>query len=315
MRLHDGPALQTIAVMPTPLIVSTWSFGQRANRAAWPILQAGGNALDAVEAAAKDAEADPENHTVGLGGYPDASGRVSVDACIMLSPARRGGVAGVRHHLHPVSIARKVMENTSHALIVGADADEFGSRFGLPTQDLLTPAAHEAWTRWKLSKDKPAGPIANIEEHKTWPDEEATHDTIGILAIDARGALAGACTTSGLAFKIPGRVGDSPIVGHGLYVDPAAGAAVCTGHGELVMGVCGSFLAVEQMRRGASPAEAAMEVINRIRASYDLRDDDQVGVITLGKNGTWGAAALKHGFRAAVKNGERDALVEAVVGK
>jgi len=297
--------------MSKPLIVSTWSFGQRANRAAWPILSAGGSSLDAVEAAARDAEADPENHTVGLGGYPDASGRVSVDACIMVAPSRRGAVAGVRHHLHPISIARKVMEHTSHALIVGADADEFGSRYGLPTQDLLTPAAHEAWTRWKLSKDKPTGPIANIEESKTWPAEEATHDTIGVLAIDVRGDLAGACTTSGLAFKIPGRVGDSPIVGHGLYVDPVAGAAVCTGHGELVMGVCGSFLAVEQMRRGATPGEAAAAVIERIRACFDLRDDDQVGVIALGKDGRWGSASIKAGFRVAVKSGERDELADA----
>lgn len=299
--------------MPTPLILSTWSFGQRANRAAWPILSRGGAALDAVEAAAKDAEADAENHTVGLGGYPDASGRVSVDAQIMLSPARRGAVAGVRTHLHPISIARKVMETTSHALIVGVDADDFGSQHNLPTQDLLTPAAREAWTRWKLSKDKTAAPIANIEERKQWPDEQTTHDTIGILAIDAAGTLAGACTTSGLAFKLPGRVGDSPIVGQGLYVDPAAGAAVCTGHGELVMGVCGSFLAVEQMRRGASPAQAAAEVITRIRASYELSDDDQVGVITLGKDGMWGSAALKPGFRVAVRTGERDELIEAEV--
>lgn len=299
--------------MPTPLILSTWSFGQRANKAAWPILSRGGDALDAVEAAARDAEADPENHTVGLGGYPDASGRVSVDAVVMLSPSRRGAVAGVRHQLHPVSVARKVMESTPHVLLVGQDADEFAVTNGFPQHELLTDTAREYWQDWKESK-RTAAPIANIEERKGWPDEEATHDTIGVLAIDSSKRLAGACTTSGLAFKVPGRVGDSPIVGHGLYVDPRVGAAVCTGHGELVMGVCGSFLAVEQMRAGATPEAAAAAVIARIRASYDLRDDDQVGVITLGRDGTWGSASLKPGFRVAVRSNDVDELIEARVG-
>lgn len=303
-------ATATIGRMVNALILSTWSFGQRANAAAWPILAGGGASLDAVEAAARDAEADRENHTVGLGGYPDASGRVSVDASIMLSPSRRGAVAGLRKALHPISVARKVMETTPHVLIVGDDADAFGLKHGLPQADLLTPAAREAFERWKRS-DRDAGPIANIEERKTWPDEESTHDTIGILSIDARGTLAGACTTSGMAWKVPGRVGDSPIIGQGLYVDPTAGAAVCTGHGELVMGVCGSFLAVEQMRAGASPAQAAAAVIDRIRRCYDLREDDQVGVITLHKNGAWGSAALKAGFRVAVRSADRDELVEA----
>lgn len=297
-----------------PVILSTWSFGQRANAAAWPILSAGGAALDAVETAARDAEADPQNHTVGLGGYPDATGRVSVDASIMLSPARRGAVAGVRTHLHPVTIARKVMEHTPHVLLVGKDADDFGTRFGLPTVDLLTPAARAAWEAWRRSGAAPGGPVANIEERKVWPDEEATHDTIGVLCRDAAGTLAGACTTSGMAWKLPGRVGDSPIVGHGLYVDPHAGAAVCTGHGELVMGVCGSFLAVERMRAGMSPEAAADAVIRRIRASYDLRDDDQVGVITLAPSGAWGCAALKPGFRVAVRTAGRDELVNAPIG-
>jgi isoaspartyl peptidase/L-asparaginase-like protein (Ntn-hydrolase superfamily) len=300
--------------MPTvaPLILSTWSFGRRANAAAWPILADGGSALDAVEAAARDAEADPENHTVGYGGYPDASGRVSVDALVMLSPSRRGGVGGIRHHVHAISVARKVMEMTRHALLVGVDADEFAKQHGLPAGELLSPKAKAAWEKWRAA-NKPAGPIANIEEHKHWPDEEVTHDTIGVLAIDARGTLAGACTTSGLAFKLPGRVGDSPIVGQGLYVDPSAGAAVCTGHGELVMGVCGSFLAVEQMRHGAGPAEAAAAVIRRIRHCYDLREDDQVGVIAMGTDGSWGSAALKQGFRVAVKSEQRDELLDSAV--
>ncbi|MCS7032681.1 MAG: isoaspartyl peptidase/L-asparaginase [Phycisphaerae bacterium] len=298
--------------MRQPLILSTWSFGKRANAAAWPILARGGAALDAVEAAAREAEADPENHTVGFGGYPDASGRVSVDASIMLSPARRGAVAGLRRQMHPISVARRVMELTPHVLIVGPDADEFARACGFPEQDLLTDAAREAWERWKQSQ-RSATPIANIEERKHWPDEQVTHDTIGVLARDCAGHLAGACTTSGLAFKMPGRVGDSPIVGHGLYVDPTAGAAVCTGHGELVMGVCGSFLAVEQMRHGASPASAAAAVIERIKTSYDLRPDDQVGVITLSREGGWGCAALRAGFRVAIRTDARDELVDVFV--
>ena len=294
-----------------PLILSTWSFGQRANSAAWPILASGGAAIDAVERAGNDAEDDPENHTVGFGGYPDADGQVTLDASIMLSPARRGAVACVRRHLHVVSVARKVMESTRHVLLVGDAADDFADEHGIAPRDLLSPAARDAWERWRKTNRPPGLPVANIEERRSWPDEEQTHDTIGILSIDARGMLAGACTTSGLAFKLPGRVGDSPIIGHGLYVDPSAGAAVCTGHGELVMGVCGAFLAVEHMRHGARPAEAAAAVIRRIRQSYDLRDDDQVGVITLGKDGDWGSAGLKCGFRVAVRSEARDELVEA----
>lgn len=296
-----------------PMILSTWSFGQRANAAAWPTLARGGSALDAVETAGNDAEDDPENHTVGYGGYPDADGHVTLDASIMLSPARRGAVACIRRHAHAISAARKVMEATRHVLLAGDAADAFADAHGISPRDLLSPAARDAWEKWRKT-NRPAGlPVANIEERRNWPDEQQTHDTIGILAIDARGTLAGACTTSGLAFKLPGRVGDSPVIGHGLYVDPAAGAAVCTGHGELVMGVCGSFLATEHMRHGARPAEAAAAVVRRIRQCYDLREDDQVGVIAMGRDGAWGAAALKGGFRVAVRTGDRDELVEAPI--
>lgn len=298
--------------MPTPLILSTWSFGRRANAAAWEQFSRGGSALDAVEAAGRDAEADPENHTVGYSGYPDASGRVSLDASVMLSPARRGSVACIRRYMHPVSIARRVMEVTPHVLLVGSDADDFARAQGFVETVLISDRARAEWQKWRESA-RPAGPIANIEERKSWPDEEATHDTIGVLAIDAAGRLAGACTTSGLAFKLPGRVGDSPIIGHGLYVDPTAGAAVCTGHGELAMSVCGSFLAVEQLRAGATPEAAAAAVLKRIRQHHTLRDDDQLGVITLARDGRWGSASLKPGFRVAVRSPERDELAEAPV--
>lgn len=290
-----------------PIILSTWSFGKRANAAAWGALAAGGAAVDAVEAACRDAERDPNNHTVGVGGYPDRSGRVSLDASIMLSPSQRGAVGFVRDYPHPISIARRVMEKTEHVLLTGAGAEEFAHQQGFETAELLTEPALHAWEAWRQSRGHAIK--ANIEEHRPG-DLEGSHDTIGVLALDTTGTMAGGCTTSGMRFKLPGRVGDSPIVGHALYVQPGIGAAVCTGHGELVMGVCGSFLAVECLRRGASANDAAMEVIQRIGKSYALTGEDQVGVIVLQANGAWGCAAIRQGFSAAVRTKDRDELVK-----
>jgi isoaspartyl peptidase/L-asparaginase-like protein (Ntn-hydrolase superfamily) len=309
--------------MPQPIILATWSFGKQANAAAWPALVAGGSALDAVEAACGHAEADPKNHTVGLGGYPDRDGDVSLDASIMLAPNRCGSVAAVRRCLHPTSVARRVMEQTKHVMLAGEGADQFAQAQGLEHQDLHTEDSRQSWLKWREQQKKtdattrPTGPRRNIEELGLRPvdqgarDLEQTHDTIGVLAQDSAGVVAGACSTSGLAFKRPGRVGDSPIVGHGLYVDPAVGAAVTTGHGELVMGVCGSFLAVEALRRGAAPLDAACEVLERIRAAYALESEDQVGIIVLTHTGEWACAALRAGFRTAVRTRERDELVDA----
>lgn len=288
-----------------PLILSTWSFGQRANRAAWPILAAEGSSLDAVEAACRDAEADLDSHTVGVGGYPDRDGEVTLDASIMLSPSRCGAVAAIRRFAHPISIARRVMEQTRHILLAGEGADAFALEQKFEPTELLTDDARAAWDRWRTARAQT--PVKrNIEELGL----NETHDTIGVLALDAKGTLAGACSTSGLAFKTPGRVGDSPIIGHALYVDPSIGAAVTTGHGELVMGVCGSFLAVEAMRRGASPLEAAREVLDRVRDSFALGGEDQVGIIVLSRQGQWRGASLRSGFRIAVKADQRDELVE-----
>ncbi len=291
-----------------PIILSTWSFGQRANAAAWPILQSSGSSLDAVEAACRDAESDLTNHTVGKGGYPDASGQVSLDASIMLSPSRRGAVGCVRNFEHPISIARAVMEKTDHVMLVGDGAEEFARQQKLETTTLLTEPAKAAWEKWRLTNT--SGPIRNIEERK--PDKldpNQHHDTIGVLCIDSHGTLAGGCTTSGLAFKLPGRVGDSPIIGHGMYVDPGIGAAVATGHGELVMSVCGTFLAVELLRRGASPLDAAVEVLERIQKVHQLTPQDQVGLIVLRKDRQWSAASLREGFRVAVREVDRDELI------
>lgn len=306
--------------MPQPIILSTWSFGKKANAAAWPALARGGSALDAVEAACRDAEADPNNHTVGLGGYPDSEGNTSLDASVMLSPARCGGVASVRHTLHAISLARLVMERTKHFLLAGEAADAFARQQGIPSTNLLTDDAIAAWKKWQSQRRADQAPKVkvvkrNIEElgleGADRGDAEATHDTIGSLALDSHGTLAGGCTTSGLAFKLPGRVGDSPIIGHGLYVDPTVGAAVTTGHGELAMGVCASFLAIEAMRRGASPLDAGVEVMQRIVDSYELETEDQLGIIVLHKSGRWNSASLRDGFRVAVRTNERDELVES----
>lgn len=296
--------------MNNPIILSTWSFGMRANQAAWPTLEKGGSSLDAVELACRDAEADPDNHTVGFSGYPDRSGRVSLDAAIMLSPSKAGSVCFVRDYQHPISIARKVMEKTHHVLLAGDGAGEFARLQGFETSDLLTDEAAQAWEKYRREQGKAPVAKRNIEElGLEGIDAEGSHDTIGVIALDSHGVLAGGCTTSGLAFKIPGRVGDSPIIGQGLYVDPKVGAAVCTGHGELVMGVCGSFLAIETLRRGGKPEDAAFEVIKRIQSTHELHGEDQVGVIVLAANGDWGAASIRPGFRVAVKTPTHDELV------
>jgi len=290
--------------MPEPLILATWTFGQVANAAGWPhLIGERGGALDAVEHACRAVEADPTNRTVGYGGRPDADGEVTLDASIMTAPDRCGSVCFVRGYVHAVSIARLVMDRSPHVLLAGDGAERLAAAHGLERADLLAPAAREAWQQWRATAAEPASPTANIEE-------PPSHDTMGVLALDAAGTLAGACSTSGLAFKMPGRVGDSPIIGQGLYVDPARGAAVATGHGERVMGVCGTFLAVEHMGQGATPAHAAEAVIRRILDAYDLTDDDQVGIMTLTPDGRWSSAAIRPGFRVAVRTADRDELVD-----
>jgi isoaspartyl peptidase/L-asparaginase-like protein (Ntn-hydrolase superfamily) len=307
-------------------IVSTWSFGLRANEAAWQHVAAG-RALDAVEAACAYADAAPDIDSVGYGGLPDASGRVSLDGCVMLSPAQCGSVAGLRHHLHPVSVARRVMERTPHIMLVGADADDFAEQHGLERAALLSDEARATYEKWRReggvvdqSRDGPSrtlgfDPLRPVDRRHgddgrlfggaTLPADEARwrhHDTIGCLALDARGSLAGGCSTSGTPFKVPGRVGDSPIIGHGLYVDPEVGAATATGTGELIMGLCGAFLVVEAMRRGASPADAAREAVERMARAYELQPHHQAAFLAMGRDGSFAAAALRPGYRTAVRD-------------
>ncbi len=311
--------------MSSPIVLATWSFGTIATAQGWKTLQAGGAALDAVEQACVAVEADPQVNSVGFGGTPDRDGRVSLDGCIMLSPAQRGAVCFIREQMHPVSIARQVMEQTDHVLLAGQGADDFADAQGFPKAELLTDEAVERWRELKAKQaagesaqqvnreEATAKGIAATPSTTTsteLSEDEPPHDTVGVLALDADGQLAGACSTSGLPLKIPGRVGDSPIIGQGLYVHPQHGAAVATGTGELVMGVCGSFLAVEEMRRGAAPADAIAVALQRIRESYDIQPDHQVGMIALTPDGQWAHAALVEGYRTAIRSVDRDDLIE-----
>ncbi len=307
--------------MVDPLILSTWRFGETANTAGWPTLADGGSSLDAVERACRAVEADGQINSVGLGGRADRSGQVTLDASIMLSPAQCGSVCYVRRFEHPVSIARLVMQRSPHVLLAGDGADRFAKMHGMEPRDLTTEASRTAWQQWiaehpEAKRDNEADylPPANVEEQDGAGDGEnllhnRAHDTVGVLARDAAGRLAGACSTSGWPWKVPGRVGDSPIIGHGLYVDPDHGAAVATGAGELIMGVCGTFLAVEGMRRGASPQEAAVEVLQRIIDTYELKEEHQVAIVTLDPLGRFGSAALRGGYHTAVRTPSRDELV------
>ena len=308
--------------MPDPIILSTWSFSQRAADAAWIGLQRGGRSLDAAVEACAFAEEDPAVDSVGYGGLPDAEGQVTLDGCVMLAPGRAGSVAGLRRHRHPVRVARMVMERTRHLMIAGEAADRFADDCGELREEVLAPEAKAAWQRWMertVGDVRRAGTAAEregvmdaslapsprpvdpgggggrlfVEERRWW-----AHDTIGVLVSDRTGVMSGACSTSGTPFKLPGRVGDSPIIGHGLYVDPSAGAAVATGTGELISAICGSFLVVECMRAGASAEQAIRTALERVEKSFTLEPHHQVAFVALRADGSWGAGALRKGCLA-----------------
>lgn len=294
-RPQDAPA----AVRPVAL--STWIHGVDANRAAWPILESGGRALDAVEAGVRVPEADPAITSVGYGGAPDRDGRVTLDACIMDEAGRCGSVAFLQHILHPISVARRVMEETPHVMLVGQGALDFALDQGFEQQDMLTEEAEQNWRRWMTDNGVTAPPPINAENH----------DTIGMLTLDRDGNLSGACTTSGAAYKYHGRVGDSPIIGAGLYVDNAVGGATATGWGEAVIRAVGCFLVVEFMRQGASPEEACRLAVERVIEKNPDWEDIQVGFIALDKNGRYGGYCIAPGFNYAVKTPEVDELIDA----
>ncbi|MCA0359297.1 MAG: N(4)-(beta-N-acetylglucosaminyl)-L-asparaginase [Proteobacteria bacterium] len=298
-----------------PGVISTWDFGVAANQAAWAVLSAGGRALDAVEAGARVPEQDLKNHSVGRAGYPDRDGHVSLDACIMDELGNCGAVAALEHIAHPISVARRVMEKTPHVMLVGAGALQFALEQGFPHEELLTAESRAAWETWK--KDAKYQPRANSEVSdygKTTgqlgtPGGAGNHDTIGMLAIDAKGNIAGACTTSGMAWKMRGRVGDSPIIGAGLYVDNDVGGATSTGVGEEVIRNVGSFLVVELMRQGRSPEAACREAVERILKKKPHAKDIQVGFLAVNKAGEVGAWAIQSGFSYAVCDGRKQDLL------
>ena len=272
-----------------PIVISTWSHGIPANEASIKILENNGSALDAVEAGVRVTEADAENQSVGLGGRPDSEGNVTLDACIMDSDGNAGAVRFLQNIKHPISVARKVMEETDHVMLAGKGALKFALKNGFKRENLLTDESRTGWLEWKKNN--------RIKE--SWgPNDD--HDTITSLAQDNEGNLSGACTTSGLAYKLHGRVGDSPIIGAGMYVDNEVGAAGATGVGELVMKTCGSFLVVELMRQGYSAMEACNEAVDRIIKQEDGKTKLQVGYIALGKDGSVGYASIQKGFQYAL---------------
>lgn len=282
-----------------PIVISTWNHGLPANEAAWKILAANGRALDAVEAGVKTAEADPKVDSVGYGGRPDRDGRVTLDACIMDEEGNCGSVAFLQHIKHPISVARLVMEKTPHVMLVGEGALQFALSQGFKKEKMLSPRAEKDYKEWlKKAEYKPK---INIENH----------DTISMLALDAAGNMSGACTTSGLAFKMHGRVGDSPIIGAGLFVDNEVGGACATGLGEAVMKTVGSHLVVELMRQGSTPLQACQEAVERIVKRQKNYQDLQVGYLALNKQGEYGAYCIHPGFNYAVHNGTSNILIDS----
>lgn len=265
-----------------PLVIATWN-NLKATDAAWNSIQQGGSALDAVEAGVRIPEADPEDTSVGYGGLPDRDGNVTLDACIMDKEGRAGSVTFLQHIMHPISVARKVMETTPHVMLSGEGAFRFAIANGFKKENLLTEKSNKAWEEWK--KTSKYEPKINAERH----------DTIGMLALDKENNISGACTTSGLAYKMHGRVGDSPIIGAGMFCDNEIGGACATGVGELVLKTLGSFLIVELMRNGKSPQEACQEAVHRICKKYDFKKF-QVGYLAVNKKGETGAYAIQKGF-------------------
>ena len=277
-----------------PIILSTWNHGLPANDAAWKVLENDGSAMDAAEAGARVAEADPTITSVGFGGLPDEQGNVTLDACVMDSNGNAGSVAFLQNIKHPVSVARKVMEDTKHVMLVGEGARQFAVSQGFEEIDLLTVESRQSWEEWEKNR------------REMTPHE--THDTISVLVQDKNGDIAGSCTTSGWAYKLHGRVGDSPIIGAGLFVDNEIGCAAATGLGEEVIKTTGSFLVVELMRQGYDPTVACEEALNRVIKAHNGKPDFQIGYIALRKDGEIGSACLKWSFEYALARGGENKL-------
>mgnify|MGYP003113343354 CR=1 FL=1 len=266
-----------------PIAICTWHFSE-ANNTAGKALEAGNAALDAAIKGVSVEEQNLKNTTVGKGGAPDREGNVTLDACVMAPDGDCGAVMAVSNTSHVAALARKVMEETPHVILVGKGAEEYATLTGFETENLLTETSKKAWQEWLKSPEYK--PIINIENH----------DTIGMLTMDKQGDIAGVCTTSGLSYKMKGRVGDSPIIGSGLFLDNKIGGAVATGMGEEVVKTVGSFLIVELMRNGMSPQKACEEAIRRIVTKNSKYKDFQIAYIAINKAGETGAYCIHEGF-------------------
>jgi isoaspartyl peptidase/L-asparaginase-like protein (Ntn-hydrolase superfamily) len=294
-----------------PVVISTWKHGVKANEKAYEILTGGGNSLDAVEQGVKAVEDDPNVLSVGYGGLPDNEGRVTLDAAIMDWKARIGAVIFLEHIKNPISVARLILEKTEHTILAGDGAYKFALMNGFESGTLLTETSIRRFKEWKASEDSKAReyhtedfelkPLTGDEKKRLGINDDGNHDTIGMVAIDTDGHVSASCTTSGTAWKLHGRVGDSPIIGAGLYVDGSVGGAVSTGRGEECIRACGSFLVVEMMRQGKSPQEAceiaAKRVIKLNLLSHHNRDSNyQIGFVALNLDGEYGAVSVREGF-------------------
>jgi N4-(beta-N-acetylglucosaminyl)-L-asparaginase len=303
-------------VKGSPVVLSTWDFGKTANVGAWNVLEKGGRALDAVEAGVKIPEADETNQTIGYGGLPDRDGYVTLDACIMDENYNCGSVMCLEDIVHPISVARLVMEKTPHIMLAGEGALQFALANGFKRKNLLTEKSKKDWKEWlKTSKYNPEMNIENRLYDKKidpMPGGPKNHDTIGMVAMDTNGNISGACTTSGLAYKMHGRVGDSPIIGAGLYVDNEVGAASASGVGEEVIRIVGSHLVVELMRQGLKPEEACKKAVERIVQRGPERSKTiQVAFIALNKQGEIGGYSLQPGFSYSVRSNSIDQVIPA----
>ena len=288
---------KTITRSKKPIIISTWEHGLEANKTAMKVMNLGGTALDAVEKGGRVSESDPSIHSVGYGGHPDQDGHVTLDASIMDHLGNAGSVGFLEGIKHPVSVARKVMESSDHVMLVGLGAQKFALQKGFKKENLLTNKTKNIWLKWKGKKNqnnrlKIAG----------------NHDTISLLAQDIKGNLAGSSTTSGMAYKLNGRLGDSPLIGAGLYINNKIGGAGATGKGEEIIKTVGSFLVVELMSQGYHPNDACNEALMRIINNHEVKPNFQVAYIALRKDGATGAAAIKKGFSYALYSKDKNSI-------
>lgn len=291
----DMPAIE-------PVMISTWNHGLDANKAGWEVLMKGGSSLDAVEAGARHTESDITNRSVGIGGMPDRDGHVTLDACIMDWESRCGSVGFLEGIAHPISVARHVMENTPHVMLVGEGARQYAVAHKFDTIKTPLPEVKAEWKKWK----KEQAAIARKPEIN-----HENHDTIGLLAMDKNGRISGACTTSGWAYKLHGRLGDSPIIGAGLFIDQEVGGAVATGLGESIIRIAGSHTVVELMRNGLTPEQACKEAVERLIRKHKDMTGLQCGFLAIDKYGRVGGYSVFNGFNYALRNPREERMVDA----